>query len=136
MSPTSSFRLQASPYAPKEARTRMRHFLASERLADASDLSFLATLLTSELVNHAVEHDDQQKALTFSLHDSRLRVELAEDGGVLPWHLRAVESAPPRDSLRIIDAMAARWGAERTESGSAVWFELGVDGDTTDGDTT
>ena len=124
MMPTSSFPLSATPDAPKEARARMQQFLAAEQLAGNKDVLFLALLLTSELVNHAVEHDDRGKAMTFLLDGSCLRVELSEDDCVLPWQISRKPSAPPRDSLSIIDTLAARWGGERADGGSRVWFEL------------
>ena len=102
--------------APREAR-RQVHDLAPPSRADD------ATLLVSELVTNAVKFgpdepirvivDEEGERTRFTVHDAGL--------GPLPA-IRDEDPAHGGHGLRLVDAVADRWGVER--GSTRVWFEL------------
>ena len=116
--------LEHGPTAPHRARLALRHLLGSS--ADRA-LGRDAELVTSELVTNAVKHTSEPCALQawFSAEPPSLRVEVSDSSEHLP-------AVPPRaapDSLggrglRLVDALATKWGSERRASGKVVWFEM------------
>jgi anti-sigma regulatory factor (Ser/Thr protein kinase) len=105
--------------APARARTMVRGLrllLGPERTEDA-------TLLVSELVTNAVKYgpdeqirvivDDEGERTRFTVHDAGL--------GPLP-EIRDEDPAHGGHGLRLVDAVADRWGVER--GSTRVWFEL------------
>src|SRR4051812_710219 len=121
-----SARLPRRPHAISAARralsalNRDLHLISGARLRDAQ-------LLFSELVTNAVRNGDGQD-VRFSVRATArtLRVEVANSGAVFdPAQL------PPRSGdqlggwgLRMVDAVAQRWGVAPEADGACVWFEL------------
>lgn len=85
-----------------------------------------ARLLVSELVTNAVVHAGSQ--LEVVIHGERpgLRVEVHDrsriDPGPRPYTSEPVAGGR---GLRLIDALGADWGVERTQTGKIVWADLG-----------
>jgi anti-sigma regulatory factor (Ser/Thr protein kinase) len=107
--------------APRRARRALTDF-AAHRLDD--DMLATALLLTTEVVTNAVQHTSGPLRLRAHLGPVALVVEVedfSEDG---------IRFAPPDDAaecgrgLQIIEALATRWGTERTHLGKLVWFEI------------
>jgi anti-sigma regulatory factor (Ser/Thr protein kinase) len=106
---------------------RLRGLLPDDELRDAR-------LLVSELVTNAVRHvpDDVPGGveLDIALDGTSLRVEVRDGGpGFRPQDLPARTPGMEAGSgwgLVILDRLARRWGADRTER-SRVWFELDLD---------
>jgi two-component sensor histidine kinase len=84
-----------------------------------------AVLLVSELVTNAVKYGPEDEAIRlivgtgekstrFSVHDLGL--------GPLPEMRDESDPAPGGHGLRLVDALADRWGVER--GSTRVWFEL------------
>jgi hypothetical protein len=130
MSPTLSFRLVSNPSAPSLARAQVREFLATNGAipnGDASELQFVSSLLTSELVTHAVDHGAGDMLLVLDLAADTLHTELSLDDVALPIDV------PPSDEhqivygLAVIDSLARRWGGNHTTHGTCLWFDLDVD---------
>ncbi|HET8980552.1 MAG TPA: ATP-binding protein [Solirubrobacteraceae bacterium] len=112
-------------------RTHDAPWLARRSLGDwfaaalAPDELHRAKLLTSELVTNAVLHGRGQIALGARLNDSRLRVEVADEGPGFEY----VVGRAPFDRLRghglaIVDAESDGWGVAQGQT--RVWFELAV----------
>jgi anti-sigma regulatory factor (Ser/Thr protein kinase) len=110
--------LPRSTDAPRQARQLVRDLVSSERADDA-------TLLVSELVTNAVKYGPEEETIRlivahggdrtrFTVHDLGL--------GPLPEMRAEDDPAPGGHGLRLVDALADRWGVER--GSTRVWFEL------------
>ena len=131
MSPTQSFRFVPSTRTPSIARARVREFLTANGAinGDASDLQFTSSLLTSELVSHAIEHvgqDAGEMVLALDLAARTLHAELSLDDVALPIDIAPSDDGQVACGLAVIDSLARRWGGTRTGDGTCLWFELDV----------
>jgi anti-sigma regulatory factor (Ser/Thr protein kinase) len=86
-------------------------------------------MLLTELVNNAVVHGSRRAAdavdVTVRKTTSRLRVEVRDSGPGFEWN------GPPEERERssgwglvLVDALADRWGIERSTGRTCVWFEV------------
>ena len=111
----------ALPVRP-EAAGAARRLLVREGL-DA-DLDHTVTLLVSELVTnsirHAAEHTDRI-VLAARMTDEWVRVEVRDSG---PGFDPDVRHATRGYGLRMLDMLASRWGVDRDDQGTRVWFEV------------
>jgi anti-sigma regulatory factor (Ser/Thr protein kinase) len=112
--------LDRSCAAPREARLRVRHtdLVAPDRIADAE-------LLVSELVTNAVKYGPEEGAIRLIVEsdDRRTRFTVHDAGlGPLPEMRAEDDPAPGGHGLRLVDALADRWGVER--GSTRVWFEF------------
>lgn len=79
-------------------------------------------LLVSELVTNAVVHAASPVDVTIRHLGNRTRVEVSDASVRLPQVCPAtVEHCR---GMNIVDALAARWGAEGHAGGKTVWFEI------------
>jgi anti-sigma regulatory factor (Ser/Thr protein kinase) len=83
-----------------------------------------AVLVISELVTNAVRHTRTVLFVLVTIENHTLHVDVTDDNPTLP-----VLPAPEHDAtngrgLRIVDALATRWGVTPTTEGKAVWFEM------------
>jgi anti-sigma regulatory factor (Ser/Thr protein kinase) len=109
--------LPRSTDAPRQARHLARDLVAPERVDDA-------TLLVSELVTNAVKYgpeDTIDLIITQDVGRTRFTVH-DRGGGPLPEMRAEDDPAPGGHGLRLVDALADRWGVER--GSTRVWFEL------------
>jgi anti-sigma regulatory factor (Ser/Thr protein kinase) len=88
---------------------------------------FTAALCLTELVTNALIHTHGGCLVRLVLDGSTLRVTV-RDGGV-----GDSTGAPGEDllavtgrGLRLVDALSRRWGSDRDQPGTTVWFELDV----------
>jgi anti-sigma regulatory factor (Ser/Thr protein kinase) len=103
--------------APREARRQVRGLAPPGRVDDA-------TLLVSELVTNAVRYgpDEQIRGIVYD-DGERTRFTVHDAGiGTLPAMRDKDDPAPGGHGLRLVDALADRWGVER--GSTRVWFEL------------
>jgi anti-sigma regulatory factor (Ser/Thr protein kinase) len=113
--------LERTADAPREARSRVRdlhHVFGPDRVDDA-------TLLVSELVTNAVKYGPEHEAIKLIVTSGggRTRVTVHDLGlGPLPAMREQDDPAPGGHGLRLVDALADRWGVER--GSTRVWFEL------------
>ena len=127
---SDSFRLTATPEAPRLAR----HRVSSACYGLDDELRSVAELLTSELVTNALRHPPRDEAdhgvdIKVNVHrtDQALRVEVYDhDSRPLP---RVEPPDAPREGgmgLYLVDELAAAWGADLVPSGAGkvVWFEV------------
>lgn len=85
-----------------------------------------AGLLVTELVANVVDHVGGEAILTLelSLSEDWLRVGVV-DGSAIEPVVRELDRANPRGrGLRLVQAIAHRWGCEAHQDGKRVWFEL------------
>ena len=119
--PSLEVLLTALPESAASARRALRDLLAPYRL----DLD-AALLLVSELVGNAIRYAGHREiALRARVTGGRLRVEVADGSRTLPpSHAPAPPDAEGGRGLLLVEALADRWGAEQTDSGKCLWFEL------------
>ena len=104
--------------APRRARRQVRDLVPPERADDA-------TLLVSELITNAVKYGPEEKPISLIIGrgDGRTRFTVHDLGlGPLPEMRADDDPAPGGHGLRLVDALADRWGVER--GSTRVWFEL------------
>lgn len=109
-----------------ESVPRARRFLRAEMTAAATEADLdAATLLTTELVTNAVLHARTEVTVRVHAADGWVRVEVHDRSPLAPrLHSYSVTSATGR-GLRLLDALASRWGVEADLVGKTVWFEVG-----------
>ncbi len=85
-----------------------------------------AALLVTELVANVVDHVQGEASLTLelTLSEQWLRIAVV-DGSALRPVMAELDNARPRGrGLRLVQAIADRWGSEDHRGGKRVWFEL------------
>ena len=85
-----------------------------------------AALLVTELVSNVIDHVGGEASFTLELElaDGWLRVAVVDGSSVLPV-VRELNSDHPRGrGLRLVQAIAERWGCESQDGGKRVWFDL------------
>jgi anti-sigma regulatory factor (Ser/Thr protein kinase) len=81
-------------------------------------------LLTSELVTNAYRHAGSDTHLSIRYDDECIRIEVRDSGtGGVKLRPPDVNRTDGR-GLRIVDALADRWGHRSDRDGTVVWFEL------------
>jgi len=116
------------PSEPTSARSA-RRFLRRQLGGLPEEVRANALLLCSELVSNAVTHGsgDLRVAVDRAAHVLRVAVEDANRHLPVRRELTFDEPGMPPErgrGLVLLDAMASRWGAERSRDGKWVWFEL------------
>jgi anti-sigma regulatory factor (Ser/Thr protein kinase) len=90
-------------------------------------------LLMTELVTNAVRHGGAVDGLPVEVVVARssrgLRVAVTDPGSGFDWPPRNATPAPRENGygLILVDRLAHRWGIERGETSTTVWFELSRD---------
>lgn len=111
--------LPAKPAAAGAAR----RLLVREGL-DA-DLDHTACLLVSEIVTNAIRHagmrEDERLVLAARLTDDFARIEVRDSG---PGFDPDIRHGATGYGLRMLDMLSSRWGVDRSDGGSRVWFEV------------
>jgi len=85
-----------------------------------------AALLVTELVSNVVDHVGGEANLTLevSVSEDWLRIAVADGSSVRPVVQELSHERPRGRGLRMVQAIADRWGAEDHQGGKRVWFEL------------
>ena len=87
-------------------------------------------LLLTELVTNAVRHGCAGDGLPVDVVVARssdsLSVAVTDPGAGFEWRRPEMSCVPAESGygLLLVDQMATRWGIERGESVTTVWFEL------------
>jgi anti-sigma regulatory factor (Ser/Thr protein kinase) len=101
-----------------------RRFVASLVFVGELDLDRLA-LLTAEIVTNAILHAGTPLKLeVIELVGAGVRVSVTDGIANPPVKKDYGPSSPTGRGLHIVEAMADRWGFDRSASGKTVWFEL------------
>lgn len=113
---------------PKEpaSSARARCHLRAACAELPPDLLETALLLTSELVTNAVRYGGTRIVLTIRGAAKTLRVEVHDDGPLLPRIGIARPKAVGGRGLHLVEALADEWGTQREalQPGKSVWFTL------------
>ena len=91
-----------------------------------------AALLVTELVANVVDHVGGEASLTLELTSSEgwLRIAVRDGSSVRPVVQELSQERPRGRGLRMVRAIADRWGSEDHQGGKRVWCELGPAQDT------
>jgi anti-sigma regulatory factor (Ser/Thr protein kinase) len=91
-------------------------------------LTYLAQLVVSELVTNAYQHAPGTDSFELELSgtDDHLRISLADGSAIRPTLAELDQDAPRGRGMRIVQAIAARWGAEEHHGGKRVWAEMAI----------
>jgi anti-sigma regulatory factor (Ser/Thr protein kinase) len=116
--------LAAGPAAAGEARAQVRAAICAWHVpVDAS----VATLLASELVTNAIQHQAGETAeLVIDCTRGQLRVDVHDTSGSMPVLMDAPADAESGRGLMLVATLSTDWGFYRTPAGKAVYFTLGV----------
>jgi hypothetical protein len=118
------FTLMAGPPAAAQARRRVQ---AAIQTWDVPVDSYVAVLLTSELVTNAIMHEpnpDETVGLVITWADHQLRVEVHDTSRSAPVLAAAPPDAETGRGLMLLDTLSTDWGFHETTSGKAVYFTL------------
>jgi anti-sigma regulatory factor (Ser/Thr protein kinase) len=85
-----------------------------------------AALLVTELVANVVDHagGDNQFTVEVTLSGDWLRIGVTDGSAIRPVVQELSLESPRGRGLRLVQAIADRWGYEDHEGGKRVWFEL------------
>jgi anti-sigma regulatory factor (Ser/Thr protein kinase) len=106
-----------------------RQFVA-EALDRGSELAETARLLVSEIVTSTLDRAPSGLGggsfqVAYAVADGRLRVEVSDDGGPARLRRRVHDVQAERGrGLRLVQALASRWGIREDTHGRTIWFEL------------
>lgn len=113
--------LKADPGEVSRARRAVASHLHQRGIATYD----VAVLLVSELVTNALLHGRPPLELVAAGDDSQLRVEVHDASAGDPPRVReSPVDVPGGRGLRLVDALASRWGWAESGRGKFVWFEL------------
>ena len=103
-----------------------RHYVAHALDGVAIDRD-AAELLVSELAANAIGHAGGRFDIEVEITAQRVRIEVVDGAPAAVLAVSERPSARGGFGLRLVDALAQRWGTETLETRKGVWFELGVD---------
>jgi anti-sigma regulatory factor (Ser/Thr protein kinase) len=109
---------------PASAGTARRFVEGVLVAAGLDGLAYTATLLTSELVANAVLHTNTPIEVVVRTVGDRARIEVHDGSAQLPVRKNYSTMSGTGRGLMLVERMATRWGAETTDTGKVVWFEL------------
>lgn len=104
--------------------SQARHLLARELMRWGVAEDDVAVLLVSELVTNALMHGTPPVELRVRRTAHGLRVEVRDNAPQQPIIQDTPLDVPGGQGLRLVDALASRWGWAAAGDGKAVWFEL------------
>jgi anti-sigma regulatory factor (Ser/Thr protein kinase) len=113
--------LPATPASAGEARRFVASALAEAGLPDLADA---ATLVVSELVANAILHTGTPIDVVVSVHGDHARLEVHDGSAQLPVRKNYSNMSGTGRGIRMVERMAASWGAELTSRGKVVWCEF------------
>ena len=114
--------LATGPAAPAEARSQVRTAI---RNWEVPVDSYVAALLTSELVTNAVRHETGGTVtLAIDCSQDRLRVDVHDTSRSAPTLVDAPVDAETGRGLTLVAILADEWGFYPTHWGKAVYFTL------------
>lgn len=101
-----------------------RHMLAEQLARWGFTAHDVAVLLVSELVTNALVHGRPPVELHARRTTDGLRVEVRDSALAQPVVRDTPLDVPGGQGLRLVAALASRWGWAPANEGKAVWFEL------------
>lgn len=123
MTPDDDYELVADTVPASVAR--IRRFAADAcRTATPTVDSDTVALLVSEVATNALVHGEGSVRIRVSRTTSGLRVEVHDGSPALPSRRQATPMDEGGRGIALVEALSSGWGAERTDDGKTVWFEV------------
>lgn len=108
-----------------EVVAQVRAFVADQlRRLDRLELTEDAELVASELATNAVLHGEGIVRVAVDAVEEGVRLEVEDRARVAPVLALATTDAMTGRGLRLVAAVACRWGVEPSDDGKVVWAEL------------
>jgi anti-sigma regulatory factor (Ser/Thr protein kinase) len=105
------------------ARRMVRELLAVWNVPhDREDAELLVTELVANVVDHV--RGEADLTLELSLSDTWLRIAVVDGSSIRPVVQELSHERPRGRGMRMVEAIADRWGAEDHEGGKRVWFDM------------
>lgn len=104
--------------------SQARHLLARQLALWGVAEDDVAVLLVSELVTNALIHGVPPVELRAQRTPDGLRVEVRDNAPDQPVVRDTPLDVPGGQGLRLVEALASRWGWVAAGVGKAVWFEI------------
>ena len=121
------------PFPCTNASPRLARQFCSDHLGrilgvgpQARDVIAQAELVTSELITNSVKARCSQLVLQLSVHRGWLQLGVEDDGDGTPALSHSDAHDDHGRGLRIVDAVADRWGITPVGDGKQVWAHLEV----------
>jgi len=120
---TASIDLPPTDTSVVAARRFVRDLLVAwEAPHDHEDAALLVTELVANVVDHVA--GEANLTLELSLSDTWLRIAVVDGSAIRPVVQELSHDRPRGRGMRLVEAIADRWGAEDHEGGKRVWFEM------------
>jgi anti-sigma regulatory factor (Ser/Thr protein kinase) len=120
---------QSFPPEAESVRAARRFVLDVLAGAPEEALGQLAVMV-SELATNAIVHADTAYTVRVARAGTEVRLEVSDAGGGQPTVASPTPNEPTGRGLRIVEAMAEKWGVRRGPSGTTtVWCTLILDPD-------
>jgi anti-sigma regulatory factor (Ser/Thr protein kinase) len=88
------------------------------------ELAYDILLVTSELVTNAIEHGGTPVHLELRVSRDRVVLRVHDRGEGLPCLRKSDPSTERSRGLRLVEALAEKWGYEEQDRGKHVWAEF------------
>jgi len=120
---SASFDLPPTPASVTTARRLLRELLIVWGVPhDRDDAALLVTELVANVVDHV--RGEADLTLELSLSETWLRIGVVDGSSIRPVVQELSHERPRGRGMRMVEAIADRWGAENHKGGKRVWFEL------------
>ena len=120
---SASFDLPPSVASVPAARRLVRELLVVWDVPhDHEDAGLLVTELVANVVDHV--RGEADLTLELSLSDTWLRIAVVDGSAIRPVVQELSHERPRGRGLRLVEAIADRWGAEDHKGGKRVWFDM------------
>ncbi len=115
------------PSAVSQARRFVADVLG-DGFPGRDDVLLLVSEVAANAVKHSASGDGGEFEVAVSVAGGLAHVEVGDQGGTSEPRLTGEDDAPDAltggRGLRIVDALAAKWGHAGDELGRVVWFEV------------
>jgi anti-sigma regulatory factor (Ser/Thr protein kinase) len=101
-----------------------RKFVLDTGWSNDADLNLRLATVVSELVTNAILHARTAFVVTVSPEQEKIRVAVYDESNTFPTQRTYDALHPTGRGLRIVEALADRWGVAPEQAGKTVWFEL------------
>ena len=116
-----STKLRAHASSARAARQFLRRVLGEWRC----DRTLEAVLLAAnELVTNAIIHAHSEVELVVRLRAQVIRIEVIDAAEQVPTPRDTRDDSMGGRGLKVLDAVATRWGVDPLPTGKRVWFEV------------
>lgn len=90
---------------------------------DQNHIELVALLLT-ELLSNAIRHSSGPVICSIMWSPETTHVEVCDDNFQAPVVVETNHDAPAGRGMKLVSALASRWGWNRHNDGKCVWFDI------------